>query len=303
MIRAAIVTAAIAACTALLGCGSSADPAGATGPTVVATTTQLGDMTRAIAGDRATVVQLLAPNTDAHEYEPTPADAKAVATADLVVENGLGLDGWVDDLVTSTGTSAAVVVASRGVRALPGDAASSAGDPHIWMDPRNARAMVDRITEGLVSVDPADAEAYRTSAAAYDRRLRRLDSDLAALVDGVPASRRRIVTDHDAFGYLTARYGITSVGTVIPSMSTGAEPNAKEMASLAATVRRAGVRVVFPEAALDPALAAALARDAGAEVGPELYADSLGPAGSPGATYIEMMRHNVRAMVDGMNRR
>ncbi len=277
-------------------------------PTVVVTTTQLADFARNVAGDRADVVQLLAPNADAHDFEPTPDDAKRVAKADLVIKNGLGLDDWVDDLVTSTGTRATVVDASVGItpRAVEdghhaGDGHDhAAGDPHVWMDPENAKRMVRNIADALAAADPGGTAAYRDAADRYTARLTALDTELRAMVDTVPRDRRRIVTDHGAFGHLTDHYGITVVGTILPSLATHAEPSAKEMSALAAAIRREGVHVVFPEAAIDPALATALAREAGVTVGPALYADSLGPAGSPGDTYVRMMRHNVSAMVDAM---
>jgi len=301
MLRITLAAVAATLTLTLAACGGSTSTSGeADGPTVVVTTTQVGDFTRSVAGDRATVVQILDPNTDAHDFEPSSDDAKAVASADLVIVNGIGLDGWMTDLHRSSGSNATIVVATEGIMPRAGDDGSPDGDPHVWMDPRHARTMVNRIADALAEADPDDADAYRAAAAEYEGRIAALDTELEKLVSSVPADRRRIVTDHDAFGYLTEHYRIRSIGTIIPSISTGAEPNAKDMTALAQTVRREGVRVIFPEAALDPALARSLATDAGATVGPELYADSLGPADGPAGTYLDMMRHNVSAMVDGM---
>lgn len=302
--------AVLAATLLFAACGGSSGESSER-PTVVVTTTQLADFARNVAGDRADVVQLLAPNADAHDFEPTPDDAKRVATADLVIKNGLGLDDWVDELVASTGSRARVVDASAGIPPRAPEEGHGeedghehgAGDPHVWMNPDNATRMVRATADALAEIDPDDDDAYREAAEGYTAQLTELDAELRALVDTVPRSKRRIVTDHGAFGHLTDHYGITVVGTILPSLATHAEPSAKEMSALAATIRREGVRVVFPEAAIDPALTAALAREAGVTVGPALYADSLGPAGSPGDTYLKMMRHNVSAMVDAMARR
>lgn len=281
----------------IVGCGRQSSSSGVS---VVATTTQIADLAATIAGPDAAVRGLLAANTDAHDYEPTPGDAGAVADADLVLINGIGLDGWIDQVSESAGGDARTVVVTDGISRRRGDEESPNGDPHVWMDPRNAITMVATIRDAFVATDPDNADGYAARAEALTGRLRALDRELAARIATVPSAKRKIVTDHDAFGYLTDRYGIRVVGTVIPSLSTDAEPGAAELAKLAATVRREGVRVVFAEAGSDPALAGALAAEAGAILGEELYADSLGPAGSPGATYIGMMRHNMGALVTGM---
>lgn len=298
---ATILTLALAAtATTLAACGgdSSAD-ADTDTVAVVATTTQLGDFARNVGGDRVTVTQLLQPNADPHDYEPTPGDATAVGEADLVVEHGIGLDEWLDGVVSNAGGDATRVVATRGITLLPGDDEAPAGDPHVWLDPRNAVAMVRNIQRALETADPGSADAYAANADRYIEQIEAMDAELAGRIATVPEARRKIVTDHDAFGYFARRYGITVVGTVIPSLSTAAEPSARDLAELSRTIRQEGVGAVFSEASVDDRLQKAIAEEAGATLGNPLYGDTLGPAGQPAGTYLGMMRSNMDAIIAG----
>jgi ABC-type Zn uptake system ZnuABC Zn-binding protein ZnuA len=282
-------------------CGSASSPGDRSGRLdVVATTTQLADFARNVGGDRVAVRQLLKPNVDPHDYEPTPGDVAAVASADVLVEHGIGLDAWLGSVVDNAGGHARRVVATDGVPLISGDSSEPGGDPHVWLDPRNAVAMVRNIQRGFAAVDPAGADVYRANADRYVARIEALDRELAARIGTVPAARRRIVTDHDAFGYFARRYGITIVGTVIPSLSTAAEPSAGDVTRLVSTIRREGVRVVFSESSVDPRLQRAIADESGATLGAPLYGDSLGPAGQPAGTYLGMMRANMDAIVAGI---
>lgn len=296
----ATLAAGLLAATALAACGGGTSTSSGGDLRVVATTTQLADFTRNVAGERATVTQLLKPNTDPHEYEPTPGDVTAVAGARIVIEHGIGLDEWLDQIVANAGGSPARIVATNGVPLLPGDDKEPAGDPHVWLDPTNAVIMVRNIARGLEAADPAGAATYRANADRYVSEIEAMDRDLAARIATVPAGSRKIVTDHDAFGYFARHYGITVVGTVIPSLSTAAEPAAKDVAALAATIRREGVHTVFPESSVDPRLQRAIAEESGAALGEPLYGDTLGPAGTPGATYLGMMRSNMDAIIAGI---
>ena len=277
----------------LTGCGrQSGTPNGRLA--VVATTTQLGDFARAVGGARVSVAQLLRPNTDPHEFEPTPKDAEAVANATVVLEHGLGLDDWLDQLVANAGGSATRVVTTTGIALLPD------GDPHVWLDPGNAIKMVRAVEQALASVDPAGATTYHANAQDLIGRITALDKELLARIAAIPAARRKIVTDHDAFGYFARHYGIDVVGTTLPSLSTAAEPSTKQITALAATIRREGVHVVFSEASINPRVERALADEAGVTLGAPLYGDSLGPAGTPAGTYVGMMRTDMDAIIAGI---
>jgi ABC-type Zn uptake system ZnuABC Zn-binding protein ZnuA len=282
----------------LAACASSGDATdGAPGaPTVVATTTQVADLVRAVAGDRAGVRQMLSASADPHAYEPRPSDVRAVAGAEVVVRSGGDLDDWLGGVLRNAGSDARTVVLLDAMRVRRSDAKV---DPHWWQDPRNAVVAVGRIRDALVAADSGGRATYDANAAAYVARLRRLDRAIAECMGRIPRSRRRLVTDHDTFGYYAGRYGIEVVGTVIPALSTQAQASAGEVARLARTIRTAGVRTIFPESSVNARLARAIARDAGARVGPPLYADSLGPPGSEGATYLGSLRANTRALAAG----
>jgi ABC-type Zn uptake system ZnuABC Zn-binding protein ZnuA len=298
--RALATLAAVIVATAFAGCGENAPTTDGGDLPVVATTTQLADFARNVGGERVAVTQLLQPSTDPHDYEPTPSDVAAVADARVVIEHGLGLDEWLDQVVANSGGAPARIVATQWITLRPGDDEEPAGDPHVWLDPANAITMVRGIATGLAAADPAGAEAYRASADRYVAEIEAMDAELTARIATVPAASRKIVTDHDAFGYFARRYDIRVVGTVIPSLSTAAEPAAKDVAGLAATIRREGVRTVFPESSVDPRLQRAIAEESGAMLGEPLFGDTLGPVGTPAGTYLGMMRSNMDAIITGI---
>lgn len=281
------VSAAVAA-----GCGGSDPGSNGERVQVVATTTQVGDLVAKVAGDRAEVRVLLGPAVDPHEYEPRPSDARAVAEAALVVRSGGEVDEWLGDVVEDAGGDAEVLTLADHVETR-GD------DPHWWQDPRKALVAVGTIRDALAAADPGGAAAYRRDADAYAGRIRALDSAIAACMDRVPSERRKLVTTHDAYGYFAARYGIEVAGAVIPSRSSQAQPSAGDTAALVRQIRDEDVRAIFPETSLDPRLERAIAREAGAEVGDELYADALGPEGSPGDTYLGALAHDADALARG----
>jgi ABC-type Zn uptake system ZnuABC Zn-binding protein ZnuA/ABC-type Mn2+/Zn2+ transport system permease subunit len=303
--RPAVALAALAAVIFLAGgCGGGAGPSGSRGRvTVVATTTQLGDLVRAVGGDGVDVHQILQPNTDPHEYEPRPADVEAVAGAKLVLENGDRLDAWMSTVISNAGGAAKVVDLGTKVPVrLPGQSEgpeASRNDPHWWHDPRNAEAAVGAIRDALVAANPAVASTYRANASAYLRQLRALDTGIRTCLQRVPAAQRKLVSDHDAFGYFAQRYGIAIVGAVIPSQTTQAQASAADIAKLVGLIRREHVRAVFPESSLSAKLAQQIARETGARADYTLYGDTLGPSGSPGATYLSMEQANADAMARG----
>jgi ABC-type Zn uptake system ZnuABC Zn-binding protein ZnuA/ABC-type Mn2+/Zn2+ transport system permease subunit len=270
---------------------------------VVATTTQIGDFVRAVGGEAVAVDQILRPNTDPHEYEPRPSDVTGAAGAKLVFASGDGLDDWIGEIVSDSGSEAKVVDLGAVVpQQLPGEssgAEASRYDPHWWHDPRNAEAAVTAIERHLAAADPAHRRLFARNAHAYLDGLRRLDAGIARCVAAVPRARRKLVTDHDAFGYFAHRYGIDVVGAVIPSQTTQAQPSAKDLSALAALIEREHVAAIFPESSLSAKVAEAIAAQTGASADYSLYGDTLGPRGSDGATYLTMEASNADAMVRG----
>jgi ABC-type Zn uptake system ZnuABC Zn-binding protein ZnuA/ABC-type Mn2+/Zn2+ transport system permease subunit len=270
---------------------------------VVATTTQIGDWVREVGGSAVAVDQVLQPNTDPHSYEPRPSDVANAAEAKLVFANGDELDSWIDQVVSDSGSEAEVVDlgASAPVR-LPGEssgAEASKYDPHWWHDPRDAAFAVREIAHRLALADPRHKEEFTRNAGAYLAKLRSLDGGIARCIDAVPAARRKLVTDHDAFGYFAHRYGIEVIGAVIPSQTTEAQPSAKGLSALAKLIEREHVRAIFPESSLSPKVAEAIASQTGASADHTLYGDTLGPEGSDGATYLQMEAANANSMVRG----
>jgi zinc/manganese transport system substrate-binding protein len=267
--------------------------------TVVATTTQMQDLVRNVGGSRVNLVGILEPNVDPHDFEPTPSTAISLAGSALVVESGIGVDAWADDLVESAAPDAPVFVASDGLPIRAGDDAQPDGDPHWWHDPTLYERVITRLAERLAQVDPQHAADYRRNGARYVAEVRKMDEQNTRLIATVPPAERKLVTNHDAFGYLAAHYGITVVGAVIPSLSTAAEPSAGDVADLIRLIRSEHVRAIFTESSLNPALEQRIAQDAGVDVYANLYGDTLGPPGSSGATYLGMERWNIQALVAG----
>ncbi len=270
---------------------------------VVATTTQLGDVARAIGGKHVAVTQILKPNTDPHDYEPRPEDVTATAKAKVVLESGDKLDGWMADVVKQSGGKPSVAVLSEtNPDRRPGEtsgAEASEYDPHWWHDPRNVEAAVPAIQTAFTDADPGRKAAFAANARAYVARLKALDAGIRKCMAAVPAADRKLVTDHDAFDYFAHRYGVSVVGAVIPSQTTQAQASAKDVAKLSDVIRREHVRAIFPESSINPKLAEAIAAQTGATSNDTLYGDTLGPKGSDGATYLTMEAHNADAMVHG----
>lgn len=284
----------------LAGCGGSNAGSARSGQiTVVATTTQMQDMVRNVGGPHVHVVGILEPNVDPHDFEPTPSTAVALADSALVVESGAGIDHWADDLVQSTAPDTPVFVASEGLPLRPGDEADHEEDPHWWHDPTLYERVVVSLADRLAETDPGNAAGYRRNAERYVAAVREMDAENMRLLERVPPAERKLVTNHDAFGYLASHYDITIVGSVIPSLSSAAEPSAGDVAELIERIRSEGVRAIFTESSINPALEERIARDAGVEVYANLYSDTLGPEGSPGATYLDMERWNIKALIAG----
>lgn len=289
---------------------------------VVATNSILGDLVSNVAGDTADVIVLVPTGGDPHTYEPTPADAEAIADADVVFENGLGLEVWLDDVFEASGSDGQRVVVTDGITpmrvadepenggaapaegsmATPAEAAEEGElDPHVWFDVANAKLMVVAIETALATADPDNAANYQASAATYQTQLDELDSLVVSQVGTLTVEQRRLVTSHDTFAYFAARYGFEIVGTALGSITTeAADPSASEIAALIDAIEASGVAAIFPENTSNSDLLDQIASEANVVVGPELYTDALGDEGSDGGTYIDLMTYDVTAIVTAL---
>ena len=263
---------------------------------VVATFSILGDMVRQVGGDRVSVTTLVGPDSDAHVYQPTPADARAVAGARLLVINGLGFEGWIDRLTEASGYQGRIVTATAGVETRRmADPDRGAIDPHAWQSLANARIYVRNIADGLAAIDPAGAEIYRGNAARYMEKIDAVEAQVRAAVDSLPAERRKVVTSHDAFGYLSAAYGIEFHAPV--GFSTEAEASAGDVARLIRQINKEKIPAVFVENISDRRLLDQIVRETGAQIGGTLYSDALSKEDEPAGTHLGMMLHNIRTLV------
>ena len=266
---------------------------------VVATFSILGDMVKNVGGDRIALTVIVGPNSDTHVYEPTPADAKALAGADLVFLNGLGFEGWMPRLVRSSGYKGTMAVASEGVkpRSMVDDG-KKITDPHAWQDLSNGKTYVANIAKALSLADPAGAEAYRANAAAYTKKIEDMDAWVKEEFAKIPREERRMITSHDAFGYFGQAYGLTILAPI--GYSTEAEASAQNVGKLIRQIKKEKVKALFIENMSDPRIIERIAKDAGVRAGGELYSDALSAPGESGATYLDMFKNNITKMVAAM---
>jgi zinc/manganese transport system substrate-binding protein len=266
----------------------------------VATFSILGDLAKNVGGERVEVSTLVGPDGDTHVYAPTPADSRRLADAKLVVANGLKLEGWIGRLIKSSGTKARVIEAARGIEPLKAEEEHGHGhgqaalDPHAWQSVANLKLYVANIRDGLIAADPAGKADYEANAAGYRARLDVLEAEIRAAVERIPRDRRKIITSHDAFGYFQKAYGIAFVAP--QGVSTEAEASAKDVARIIQQIRREKIPAVFLENVSDRRLADRIAKESGAKIGGRLYSDALSAPNGPAGTYIDMMRHNIRAL-------
>ena len=280
-----------------------AGPSGSSGSTigddgriqVVTTSSVFADLVRNVGGDRVTVTSLVPKGLDVHTYQVTPADLRAVASADLFVMNGLGLDDWLEKTIRSAGTGAPLLklgVDVPGVVLLPGDTPETQ-NPHLWMDVSNAILYANRIADALRTADPAHASDITASTAAYVQRLTDLDAWVRDQIAIIPEGDRRFVLFHDALPYFARAYGLTIVGVAVEA--PGQDPSAGEIAALIDRIRETGVKAIFSEAQFPTALVDQLARETGATVVADLYDDTLGD--DPVTSYEALIRWDVEQLV------
>lgn len=271
---------------------------------VVATFSILGDVVHAIAGDNIDLTVFVGADADTHSYEPVPQDSVALSQANLVFENGLNFESWLNDLYTAANAQGQRIVVSDVItpgKITVGDEAGET-DPHIWQNPYNYVRVAERIRDTLSAADPANATTYQLNANAYITQL--LDADTYAIqqVQKLPTDQRKLVTNHDAFGYLATRYGLTLVGTALGTVSTeGAAPSAANVAKLVEDIRATGAKAIFPENIENADLVNQVANEAGVKVGAPLCSDALTPADGPCPTYLQMIRYNIDSIVAALS--
>lgn len=262
---------------------------------VVASFSILGDFVKNVGGDRVEVTTLVGADGDVHVYTPTPADARKIADAKLLVVNGFGLEGWLPRLLQAAGGKASIVTATAGIAPLE---AGSDADPHAWQSVANAEKYVTNIRDALAAADSADADIFRKNASSYLARLEALDAEVRQAVSLIPQSRRKVISTHDAFGYFAARYGIEFIAPI--GVSTEAEPSARDVAGIIAQIKAAHVPAVFLERIGDPRLIRRISEETRAKVGGTLYSDSLTDEKGDAPTYIDMVRHNIRTLTSAL---
>lgn len=263
---------------------------------VVASFSILADFVRNVGGDRINLTTLVGADSDVHVYTPAPGDAKRIADAKLVIVNGLGLEGWLPRLVQSAGSKAQVVTASAGIAPLK---LGSAADPHAWQSIPNARIYVTDIANALATSAPDDAEFFRAQAKAYLEKLETLDREVRDALSKIPPERRKVISTHDAFGYFATEYGIQFVAPL--GVSTETEPSARDIAVIIGQIKAQKIPAVFLENISDDRLIRRIAAETGAKVGGTLISDGLTGEKGPAPTYIDMVRHNIKALTSALD--
>ena len=270
----------------------------------VASFSILGDMVKQVGGDRVELVTLVGPDGDAHVFDPTPADAKMLANAQILFVNGLGFEGWMDRLAKSSGFKGKTVVASNGVKPLTmveeeGGKEEEIADPHAWQDLANGKIYVANIRDGLIAIDPEGKEIYEANAANYLNEIGVMEDAVKAAFAKLPPARRKIITSHDAFGYFGAAYGLEVIAP--EGVSTEAEASAKDVAKIIRQVKDEHIPAVFIENIADHRLLDQIARETGAKIGGTLYSDALSGPDGPAPTYLDMFKNNVGALTTALS--
>jgi zinc/manganese transport system substrate-binding protein len=263
---------------------------------VVASFSILGDFAKNVGGDRVEVSTLVGANGDVHVYTPAPADAKKIADAKLVIINGFGLEGWLPRLVQSSGSKARIVTATDGITPR---IAGAAPDPHTWQSVANAKIYVANIRDALVAADPADTAGFRANAEGYLADLDGLDREVKAAMASIPPDHRKVISTHGAFGYFAAAYGVEFIAPT--GVSTDSEASARDIAGIITLIRTAKIPAVFIENISDPRLIQRISAETGARIGGTLYSDSLTGEKGEAPTYIDMVRHNIKALTDALD--
>jgi zinc/manganese transport system substrate-binding protein len=290
--------------------------AAATKVNVVTSFSILADLVRQVGGERVEVRAFVGPNTDLHVFQPAPGDAKMLFGADLVIVNGLGLEGWADRLVKASGYKGPLVIASKGIKTIAarndehghghshghakkGKARTEQrSDPHAWQDVANVKVYVTNIRDALIAVDGVHRADYERTTAVYLQKLDALEADVKAAYANIPQDQRRVITSHDAFGYYSAAYGIEFLAP--QGVGGDQEPTAKGVASLIRQIKKEKVKAVFVENISNPRMIERIAKETGVAVGGTLYSDALSEPSGPAGSYIEMIRQNTGLLSSAM---
>jgi len=299
----------------------------------VATITIIQDIAKNVAGDKIDVDYLVPTDGDVHQFQPTPADVQKIADADLILVNGVGLEQFLDKLIADSDTKGKVITVSQGLgiqkflsiearanaSSTAADTAQIIGvsgtykcgapqpgedigecDPHLWQNVANVIVYTMNIRDAFIAADPANADTYNTNAGHYISQLEQLDAELFTDLASIPAANRVLVTNHDAMGYFATRYGFQIAGVVLPGGTTNQEPDPKAVADLITTIQAKHVKAVFLENVASDKMANQIASQANVEVVQALYTDALGDPGSSGATYLNMIRANIKTLQDAL---
>ncbi|MCC6944373.1 MAG: zinc ABC transporter substrate-binding protein [Thermomicrobiales bacterium] len=297
---------------------------------VVATFSILADIVHQVGGDHVDITTLVTPNMDAHSFEPSPDQIVGLTDASLIFEIGIDFEPWLDRMVDAAQPDADRVVVSEGVEVRSAgedhedthadddhdedeheeeqheedehddDHHHGPNDPHIWTNPLNVMIMVENITAALAAADPAHQADYEANAAAYTSELEALDQWIVEQVETIPPDARKLVTSHDTFGYFADRYGFQIIGTPLGTSTAASDPSAADIAELIEAIKSTGVPAVFTENVINPDLMEQLAENAGVELAPSLYTDALGEPGTPGDSYLGLMRFNTETIVTAL---
>lgn len=270
-------------------------------PRVLAVESFLADIAQNVAGDRLIVESLIPVDADPHAYQPVPQDAARIAQADVLIINGANLEVFIAPLMQNAGGKQRVITASAGLQYRPDPSGlNPEGDPHFWLDPNNVIKYVENIRDGFSQADPVGKPVYTANAQKYSTDLLTLDAWITAQVQNIPQAHRLLVTNHETFGYFAERYGFTIVGAIVPSITSGAAPSAKELAALVDQIRSSGSPAIFLETGTNPQLADQIASETGVKVVSDLYAHSLSLPEGPAPTYIAMMKYDVTVIVEAL---
>lgn len=293
---------------------------GQTGLKVLAAESFLADIAQNVAGDRVKVDTLMPLGMDPHAFEPVPQDVSKITESDLVIING-GIEGWLEKVIANAGGTHRVLEASAGLTSrIPREEEhleeEHAGedhegeeheghshgdiDPHFWLDPISVIHYVENIRDGLIEADPAGKDTYTSNAEMYITRMKELDNYIREQVNLIPAEQRLIVTNHESFGYFADRYGFKIIGTIVPSVSSGASPSAQQLAGLVDDINSNGVSAIFLETGTNPQLAEQIAKETGVRVVTDLYTHSITPPDGKAPTYIDMMKYNINSIVENL---